>query len=143
MIFCAALIMGGCTRNGSSPAAGQTATVTLKDGGSFSGAVTKSDNSAITLASANGETRTYPMTQVDSVQYVPATAPGGLPLAGAPGGPPTPKQPVQETRTLPANTTIVVRNSDRIRAGSAQTGQTYPGVIVRDVVGSDGAVVIP
>jgi hypothetical protein len=151
-----ALFLGGCAKSGSSGATGQTATVTLKDGGSFSGSVAKSDTSAITLTAANGETRTYPMTQVDSVQYVASPAPTGLPLPGAPGGPPvssnTPvapnspvaqNPPVEATRTLPAGATIVVRNSDTIRAGAAQAGQTYPGAIVRDVIGTDGRVAIP
>lgn len=110
----------------------QTATVTLKDGGSFSGAVAKNDGSAITLKSTSGETRTYPLNQVSSVQYADAS-----PTSGPPPAAPEP------VRTLPAATTIVVRNSDTIRAGSAQAGRTFPAVIVRDVIGSDGGVAIP
>jgi hypothetical protein len=143
IILCTALILSACTKSSSSGSTGQAATVKLKDGGSFSGSVVKSDTSAITLAATNGETRTYPMSQVDSVQYA-APAPSGVsPMAGnqtvvAPSPPPPP--PV---RTLPAATTIAVRNSDTIRAGVAQAGQTFPGVIVRDVIGTDGGVAIP
>jgi hypothetical protein len=146
-------MLAGCAKSGSTGDAGQTATVRLKDGGSFSGAVTKNDTSAITLTSATGETRTYPMSQVDSVQYATPPVPpapgapmGNLattPGTNAPGAPAPPNAPADIVRTLPAATTITVRNSDTIRAGAAQTGQTFPAVIVRDVIGRDGEVVIP
>jgi hypothetical protein len=132
-IFSGILMLAGCGKGFSSGASGQTATVTLKDGGSFSGVVANNDTSAITLKAANGETRTYPMSQVDSVQY----------MAGASQPPATPPSVPEPVRTLPAATTIMVRNSDTIRAGSTQAGQTFPAVIVRDVIGSDGGVAIP
>jgi hypothetical protein len=142
----AAILTTGCSKGGSPGDAGQTATVKLKDGGSFSGAVTKNDTSAITLKATSGETRTYPMNQVDAVQYSTSPAPGAAMgnLASVPGQEASRAAPPAETsRTLPAGTTIAVRNSDTIKAGSAETGQTFPGVIVRDVIGSDGGVVIP
>jgi hypothetical protein len=131
------LVLAGCGK--SSPGdGGRTATVTLKDGGNFSGSVAKNDGSAITLTAANGETRTYPMSQVSSVQYAAdATQAPALPPVAAPVAPPEP------VRTLPAATTIVVRNSDTISARSAEQGQTFPAVIVRDVIGADGGVAIP
>ena len=139
LVLSGALMLAGCGKGGSSGNTGQAATVTLKDGGTFSGAVTKNDTSAITLTGASGETRTYPMSQVDSVQYTAGPAPG---TAGqAPGAPPA--APVAAVRTLPAATTITVRNSDTIRAGAAQAGMSFPAVIVRDVIGADGGVVIP
>lgn len=147
-VFCLTLLMNGCAKNSSPGSTEQTATVTLKDGGSFSGTVAKSDNAAITLKAASGETRTYPMTQVDSVQYASVPAPGGpatggLGRSGASGALSSAPPPPEAVRTLPAATTIVVRNSDTIRAGAAQAGQTYPGVIMRDVIGTDGGVAIP
>jgi len=132
-LFFGILMLAGCGKGSSSGAGEQSATVTLKDGGSFSGSVAKNDTSAITLKATNGETRTYPMTQVDSVRYTAGVSP-------IPGTPPTAPEPV---RTLPAATTISVRNSDTIRAASAQAGQTFPAVIVRDVIGSDGGIAIP
>ncbi len=132
LILFGILTLAGCGK-GSSGDGGRTATVSLKDGGNFSGVVAKNDGSAITLKAANGETRTYPMSQVDSVQYAAEATP-------TPGTTPVAPEPV---RTLPAATTIMVRNSDTIRAGSTQAGQTFPGVVVRDVIGSDGGVAIP
>jgi hypothetical protein len=131
------LALAGCGKQSSGDGA-RTATVTLKDGGTFSGVVAKNDGSAITLKAASGETRTYPMTQVDSVQYTADAIQTPAPTSTAP--PPVAPEPV---RTLPAATTIVVRNNQTIRAGSAQAGQAFPAVIVRDVIGADGGVVIP
>ena len=137
--------MTGCSKSGTTDATQQTATVKLKDGGTFSGAVTKSDTSSISLTSSEGQSRTYPMSQVDSVKYdaapVTTAAPGAPDSAGSPK--PAPMPPPETIRTIPANTTISVRNSDRIQAGVAQAGQTFPGVIVHDVIGADGGVAIP
>lgn len=138
--LCVALWMTGCGKSGSSGE--KTATVTLKDGSNFSGTVAKTDNSAITLTAANGETRTYPMTQVDSVRYADTPAAGAMAASGGSAST-IPMPPVEPVRTLPAASTIVVRNNSTIRAGVAQAGQTFPAVIVRDVIGSDGGVAIP
>jgi hypothetical protein len=134
------LMLAGCGKQ-STGDGGRTATVTLKDGGNFSGVVAKNDGSAITLRAATGETRTYPMSQVDSVQYAADASPGPTPTT-VPTTAPPPVVP-EPVRTLPAATTIVVRNGERIRAGSTQAGQTFPAVIVRDVIGADGGVAIP
>ncbi|HVY94088.1 MAG TPA: hypothetical protein VHA14_15115 [Bryobacteraceae bacterium] len=170
LVFCGALLLGGCAKK---EAAGPTATLSLRDGTTITGTVTKSDTTAITLTTANGETRTYPMSQVDSISYANG-APGGTgedttastaaPAAPppatttnagssskmAPMAPPPPKAapkapaaPAVPTRTVAAGTKIAVRNSDRIQAGVAEAGQTFPAVIVDDVMGSDGGLAIP
>ncbi len=61
------VLLAGC--NKTAPANTQQATVTLSDGTTFSGTVTSSSPSSITLQASTGESRTYPMTQVSSVQY--------------------------------------------------------------------------
>lgn len=171
LAFCGALLLGGCSKK---EAAGPTATVSLRDGTTITGTVTKSDTTGLTLTTATGETRTYPMSQVDSISYAngapggtgdesaaPAPAPAPATPAPVSGGsttaPPPPPPPaaahtaapsapaaaVVPTRTVAAGTKIVVRNSDRIQAGVAETGQTFPAVIVDDVMGSDGGLAIP
>jgi len=50
---------------------------------------------------------------------------------------------VAEIRTIPAGATLEVRNNDTIDSQTAQVGQTYSGVIERDVVDTDGRVAIP
>src|SRR5579871_6289443 len=64
------LFLAGC--NKTAPTNAPQATVTLSDGTTFSGAVTASSPSSITLQSSTGDTRTYPMTQVSAVQYAQA-----------------------------------------------------------------------
>ncbi|HVW08870.1 MAG TPA: hypothetical protein VHC90_09825 [Bryobacteraceae bacterium] len=164
--FCGALLLGGCAKK---EAAGPTATVSLRDGTTLTGTVTKSDTTGITLTTAAGETRTYPMSQVDSISYANG-APGGTgdettattaapaapesttasssttappPPPPPAGAPVAPAAPVVPTRTVAAGTRIAVRNSDRIKAGVAEAGQTFPAVIVDNVMGSDGGLAIP
>ena len=165
--------LSGCSKSTPPPATGPVATVMLKDGSTFSGTVTKSDTSAITLTASTGEARTYPMTQVSSVQYgsdpspappavsantpAPSNAPAppqstataSVPTPNPAPPPPTaaplppPTQPVAEFRTIPSGTTLRVRNDQTIDSQTASTGQTYPGVVAEDVADSQGRVVIP
>src|ERR1019366_4125194 len=121
VIVVALATLWGCSK---APAPPQQATVTLTDGSTFSGTVTSSSASAISLQGATGEARTYPMSQVASVQYGPAAVANqavanqaAQPPATAPApaqSPVTapPPQPVAEFRTIPAGTTIEVRNND-------------------------------
>jgi hypothetical protein len=158
------VILGACGK--SNPAGTpQNATVTLKDGSAVTGSVTKSDTSSITIQSASGVVSTYPMSQVSSVNYgppptesqaapapttpapatsTPATPPPvaqNTPPPAEPAGPPP--QPAPTYRTIPAGSTIEVRTNDTIDGQTAQVGQTYSAVVVRNVMAADGAVAIP
>ncbi len=153
VLFLAGLLLAGC--NKTSAPANQQATVTLKDGSTFAGAVTSNSGSSITLQAASGESRTYPMTEVATVQYAPlpnsatppATAPPDQtpipPPAAASQAPPPPPAPVAEFRTIPAGANLAVRNNVPIDSETAADGQTYSGVVVRDVVDTEGRVAIP
>jgi hypothetical protein len=46
-------------------------------------------------------------------------------------------------RTVAASSKITVRNSERIQAGAAEVGQTFPAVVTHDVMGNDGGLAIP
>jgi hypothetical protein len=161
-------LLAGCNKTTTS-SSGQPATVTLNDGTTFSGTVTSSSPSSITLQSSSGESRTYPMTQVSSVQYAPA----GQPVAGSPAGssaPPSgstpytpppaattpqpaanqaprpaaaPPRPAVVVRTIPAGTRLLVRNNEAIDSGTAEPGQEFSGVVNKDVLDADGNVAIP
>lgn len=178
-VLCAGLLaLTGCSKSTPPSAAGPTATLTLKDGSSFAGTVTQSDTAAITVQAPSGESRTYPMTQVASVQYAnppaappaaapqPATAPPmpaqtapaqtastppppenpsapPPPGAMAPPAPVAPMEPVETFRTIPAGTTISVRNNETIDSQQATAGQPFPAVMAESVVDTDGHVAIP
>jgi hypothetical protein len=156
--------LAGCSKTSPTAATGgpgPQATVQLRDGSSFSGAVTNSSPSAITLQGATGESRTYPMTQVQSVQYadasqapapivtgMPAAAPAVItpPPSAPPVAPPVaaaPAAPRAAVRNIPAGTNLQVRNNEAISSQSAQDGQTFSGVVVEDVVDSAGRIAIP
>ncbi len=87
------------------------------------------------------------MSQVASVQYAAPAAAASAASTTPPDAPPPAQaaapQPVEEFRTIPAGTTLAVRNNDTIDSQTAEAGQTFPGVVERDVVDTDGRVAIP
>ena len=138
-------------------AAGPTATVKLKDGGSFEGTVKSSDSTAITIQSPSGETRTYPMTQVTAVNYGPA-APAAAkpsPVTAAPepkmAGSKAPAtaaareapRPVEQVLTVPAGGTLEVRNNEAIDSQTARANQTYSAVVTQNITDDTGKVAVP
>jgi hypothetical protein len=142
---------GPATATTDSAPSAQTATVRLKDGGSFTGTVKSSDSSAITLVSASGETRTYPMGQVASVNYA-AADPGPKPSpafpassSSAPARPAatTPAAPPARVVTVPSGVTIEVRNNEAIDSKTAQNGQLFSAVVTQDVQDDQGGVAVP
>jgi len=155
LTFVTVLTFAGCSKE-TAPTAGtgQQATVTLKDGTTFSGNVTASSNEAITLQAPGGESRTYPMAQVSGVKYAAGTAAPAPTMASAPApakdgkvAPPSSPKPVSTkpiaTRTIAAGTTIQVRNNETIDSKTAEAGQKFSAVVAEDVLDSDGAVIVP
>jgi hypothetical protein len=171
VLVIATVTLWGCGKTAPT-GANQQATVTLKDGSTFNGTVTKNSTDEIELRAATGETRTYPMSQVSSVQYAPdqtaAAAPPAAPapVAAAPppvsapttapppakqpvDRPPVPapaqarREPVAEFRTIPSGTTLSVRNNEAIDSATAEVGQMFTGVVAQDVVDTEGRVAIP
>src|SRR5579863_9659498 len=92
--------LAGCSKT--APENAPQATVTLSDGTTFSGAVTASSPSSITLQSSTGETRTYPMTQVSAVQYAQPQPNQTTPNPTAANLPPPASAPTQTTPPLDA-----------------------------------------
>jgi len=126
------LCSGACSKKAPAPA--QQATVLLKDGTSFAGTVTKNTSSEITLTAPTGEARTYPMSQVSSIQYgtQAATAPppdsaqtspppssastpqpvpaSGQPVAASSPPPgPAPEQPAPTAAVAPEPPPVIIR----------------------------------
>lgn len=93
------------------------------------------------------------MAQVASVNYgnaaaaapalAPYPAPAPAPYPAPSSAPPPPPPPVEETRTIPAGSNLQVRNNSAINSDTAATGQTYSGVVSRDVMDTEGRVAIP
>jgi hypothetical protein len=107
IILIAVFTMWGCS-HASTPATGQQATVTLGDGSTFTGTVTSSSTSAISLQGSTGESRTYPMSQVASVQYIQTpqytqTPPPAGSTPSASSAPPAPQPPAPVAPPLVAS----------------------------------------
>jgi hypothetical protein len=163
----------GCS--GKAPGEGQPATLILKDGSTVRGTVTKSDTASVTIQTPNGIVSTYPVGQISSINYGPATSasvssgatpsqqpvappsqasadPNTMPPAAAPpttmaqkgdSGTDREYKPAETFVTIPAGTTIAVRSDQTIESETASPGQTYPGVVARDVLDINGHVAIP
>ena len=123
----------------------QTATVRLRDGGTFTGVVRNSDGTAITLQASGGESRTYPMTQVAAVNYATPDAAKRLPavakapeakIAAAPAR-------VEEIFTVPAGVVLEIRNNEAIDSQTARPNQTFSAVVAKDITDDKGRVAVP
>lgn len=71
----------------------------------------------------------------------PAPAPASAPATSAPQD--QQYVPAETFRTIPSGKTIAVRTDQTIDAREAAPGQTYSGVVSRDVFDTDGQVAIP
>jgi hypothetical protein len=138
---------------------GTQATLTLQDRSTFTGVVTAGSPSSITLRAINGESRTYPMQEVSSVQYATSVGtstsdfarsgvndPGQTTVVNGVLNAPIvsmPQRRLADSRTIPAGTVLEVRNNEPISSQTASAGQTFSGVVVRDVFDSSGRLAIP
>src|SRR5258708_6678095 len=134
-----------CGKKDATPATEPHATVTLRDGSSYTGKVTASTPAQITLVGDDNQTRTLNMPNVKSIEYSDTPAPGQ----------PQPEPPhpdhyhpdqsaiTTKTYAVPAGTRISVRTEETIHSRRAVAGQTFAAEMTRDVADSDGAVVIP
>jgi hypothetical protein len=158
VIVFATLILSSCAKNGTetSPAPNaKHATVTMKDGTTTAGSVVSSSDKEITIAGDDKITRTIPMDQVRSIEYL-DTAPGAAETATPTAAPPTtnsalpereaPIQPAQKLRPayeLPVGTKVAVRTFETIDSATAAEGQTFPCEVTKNVVDGAGDIVIP
>jgi hypothetical protein len=140
----AVVALASCDKKTPPPGTNQRATVSLRDGTTFSGLVTKNSTSEITLQAENGESRTYPMSQVQSVQYVDAntaaatspstsapstssTPPGSTPPATASKPSPSAAAPVPAAMPpSPADTARMPKPVENSQPAPVQTARTIP-----------------
>jgi outer membrane lipoprotein SlyB len=151
MAVLAALMLSSCSQSqtGTTPeSASQHATVIMRDGTKTAGTVVKSSNEEITITGDDSITRTIPMNQVRSIEYDDVSPAAGVEEKTA--SPATRTQPAASSRAaprqtydVPAGTEIAVRTDEEIDSASAAEGQTYAGIVTRDVPDADGDVAIP
>ena len=139
-----AFFLSSCNKTSSAP----HARVFLRDNTSVSGAVLSSSPSEIRIMGDDQVARTFPMTQVRSIDY------GDIaPTAPPPAEPPDmahdnhyhPEESAVTSRTyeVPAGAQIPVRTEETIDSACAAEGQTFPAEVTRDIRDEGGAVVIP
>src|SRR2546427_3412357 len=143
-ILVLATLAPSCSKQSTTEPAGPRATVYLRDGTTYSGAVKKTSPTEITLIGDENNSRTFDMKNVRSIEYgEPAAAP---PPSGQPLPPRDhPEEATIKTRTnvLPVGTQVAVRTDETIDSGKAVEGQTFAAEIARDVRDANGDVVIP
>jgi hypothetical protein len=165
-ILVSLVLMSSCARRDSGPAT--HATVYLRDGSQYAGAVTSSSAAEITLAGDDRSTRTIAMKDVKSVEYdappaqaqtQPPPAPEAPQTQGQPPAPEPPPAPEASnhdshyhpdaaaitTRTyeVRAGTQVSVRTEETIDSRHAVEGQTFAAEVTNNVRDSSGGVVIP
>jgi hypothetical protein len=156
MALICALFLCSCSKKDEGSAGTARATVSMRDGTSFNGAVLSSSANEIRLAGSDNVTRTIPLSQVKSIDYA-----NPEPTAPAPGPPPSAPSPDEDARLheqhyhpdqsaittktfeLPPGTQIFVRNEETIDSGHAVEGQTFAAEVTRDVRDAAGDCVIP
>lgn len=154
-IFLPLVLLCACTgQNANLP----HATVTLRDGTSVAGQVKSSSPDGVTLIADDKTEKTYPMSQVKSIEYDDATPAAGSDASASSSAAATkasedkihehhyhPTQAEIHTKTyrLEPGTQVAVRTEDTIDSATAAEGQTYAAEITDNVVDSDGNVVIP
>jgi hypothetical protein len=137
-------------------ATGPHATVLMRDGAEYAGAVTSTSPTEVTLKGDDNAVHSLAMKDVKSIEYdEPGAQPPEQPQAGS-----APKRSRRElsherhhhpegaaittkTYTVPAGTEVSVRSEETIDSGHAAEGQTYAAEVTNDVRDSAGDVVIP
>ena len=151
--FLTAVLLSFCVSSCTKPAgAGQSATVTLRDGTQASGTVLSSSASEIQLSGNDSTTRTIPMAQVRSIEYQDPASNAPTPASAAVNPPELshadhyhPVGAAITTRTfeLAVGTEVSVRTEETIDSGRAVDGQTFAAEVTKNVLDAAGDVVIP
>ena len=143
-----------CAKQTAPAATGPHATITLRDGSSYTGKITASTADQVTVLGDDNQSRTLNMPNVKSIEYwdTPATQAQAQAQAQPPAAADLPHPQhyhpeesaiVTKTYVVPAGAPISVRTEETIDSGKAVEGQTYAAEVTRDVLDDQGAVVIP
>ena len=154
-------LLTSCANKSANPSTSPRATVYLRDGTQFAGSVTASSPQQVTLVADDQKTtRTIDMKDVRSIEYADQAAASTAPAtSAAPTGAVQPDSQSEAhydahyhpteaavrtvSHVVPAQTHIAVRTEETIDSGRAVEGQTFPADVARDVLDSEGRIVIP
>jgi hypothetical protein len=105
-------------------------TLILRDGTRVQGTVVSMAARTITFRHAGGESRRYPTSQVESLEFLSAERAN-------------PEAPSSHRLEAPAGTELVVRTVELIDSGSAGPDQIFSAIVEQDVADDSDRVVIP
>jgi hypothetical protein len=136
-------------------AQGPTQTITLRDGRQLTGKIVNADDHDVTFRERDGDMRHFNFGEVESISFnhVQDYDRGGNyrdPAYNAPPPPPGPGAYAQPSyprqaayMTVPAGADVSIRTNEGIDARDASDGRSYAAQVARDVVDTNGNVVIP
>lgn len=148
-----AVCLISCAKKTAPTVNGPHATVTLKDGSSYTGRITGTTADLITLVGDDTQIRTFNMPNVKSIEYWDPPATSQPQAQAPPDGQAEPPHPdhyhpdesaiTTKTYVVPAGARISVRTEETIDSRRAVEGQTFAAEVTRNVLDDSGAVVIP
>jgi uncharacterized protein YcfJ len=105
-------------------------TLTMRDGTQVQGTVLSIVDGLVTFRHANGESRWYPTSQVEALEFRQAERSNSRALSG-------------RSFEAPAGTELVVRTVDTIDSRDTGRQQTFSAVVEQEVTNASGRVIIP
>lgn len=148
LLLTLAFALASCAKKDATTPTGPHATVSLRDGSSYTGRIIANTPAQITIIGDDNQTRTLNTPNVKSIEYwdlptTPAQAKAQTEQAHGEHYHAEPSAITTKTSVVPAGTRISVRTEETIDSRRAVEGQTYASEVTRDVVDAEGAVVIP
>jgi hypothetical protein len=149
--------LSSCAKSSTAAASGTQATILLRNGGHYSGSIVRSSADDVTFVGDDNVTRTLDMRDVKAIEYGEAPVVGSRVDEPAPARRPEvqayaehenhyhPAESAIRTRTnqLRTGTQISVRTEETLDSGRAVEDQGFAAEVTRDVLDSDGDVVVP
>ncbi len=109
-------------------------TLVMRDGTRVPGTVVSVSARTITFKDSSGVSRRYNASQVDALEFTPASEPAAA--AGTTGS-------SRRLEILPSGTELTVRTAEDIDSSTAVVDQTFSAIVERDIRGESDTVVIP
>ena len=105
-------------------------TLVMRDGTRIEGTMMSLAGRTITFRHANGQSRRYPTSRVEAVEFISADRAN-------------PRATNGRDLEAPAGTELVVRTVETIDSRNAGADQTFSGTVEQDVTNASGVVIIP
>jgi hypothetical protein len=112
-------------------------TLLLRNGGRVSGRLVSVASRAVTFEDASGVSRRYTTSEIDTIEFSPDVRAGNRERRRDAAS------NAVRTEVLPSGTELRIRTAEDIDSQTSVVGQTFSGIVERDIYGESGGVVIP